>query len=136
MPQILLLHLRNHLLRHVEEAGDIGIHNQIVVFFGVVGERLRNEDSSIVDQQINTVEMLEGCFHHLGRGFLLAHLSIHEDEIRRRFEVLRLTDRAGGAHDTPAAFEQRLGDAQADSAGSAGDDGDRLWLVFIECLSG
>ena len=37
-----------------------------------------------------------------------------------------LGHRAGGAHDTPAAFEQRLGDAQADSAGSAGDDGDSL----------
>ena len=27
MPRILLLHLRNHLLRHVEEAGDVGIHH-------------------------------------------------------------------------------------------------------------
>jgi hypothetical protein len=32
----LLLHLRNNLLRHEEEAGDVGIHDQIVVFYGVV----------------------------------------------------------------------------------------------------
>jgi hypothetical protein len=51
-----------------------------------------------------------------------AGFSIHEDEIRRRLQVLRLADRAGGAHDTPAAFEQRLCEAQANSAGSAGDD--------------
>ena len=68
MPRILLLHLRNHLLRHVKEAGDVRIHHQIVVFFGVVGERLRNEDSGIIDQQINTVEKLEGCIHHAGAG--------------------------------------------------------------------
>ena len=126
MPRILLLHLRNHLLRHVEKAGDVGIHYQIVVFFSVVGKRLRNEDSGIVDQQINTAEMLEGCFYHLDGGFLFADLSIHEDEIGRRLKVLRLADRAGGADDTPTAFEERLCEAQADSAGSAGDDGDGL----------
>jgi hypothetical protein len=38
---MLLLHLRNDLLRHEEEAGDVGIHHQIVVFFSVVCERLR-----------------------------------------------------------------------------------------------
>ena len=72
MPGILLLHLRNHLLRHVEEAGDVGIHHQVVVFFGVVGERLRHIDSSIVNQQINTAEMFEGCVYHLDGGFFLA----------------------------------------------------------------
>ena len=41
--------------------------------------------------------MAEGCFHRDG-GFLLADLSIHEDEIRRRLEVPRLADRAGGPH--------------------------------------
>ena len=79
--------------------------------------------------------MLEACFHRLDGGFLLADLSIHKDEIRRRLEVLRLADRAGGTHDTPAAFEQCLCDAQADSAGSAGDDGDRLLgCIHIESL--
>ncbi len=126
MPRILLLHLRNHLLRHVEEAGDVGIHHQVVVFFGVVGERLRHIDSSIVNQQINTAEMFDGCVYHLDGGFFLADVSIHEDELRRRPKVLRAADRAGGAHHAPAAFEQCLCHAQADSARSAGDDGDRL----------
>ena len=40
--------------------------------------------------------------------------------------VLRAADRAGGAHHAPAAFEQCLCHAQADSARSAGDGGDRL----------
>jgi hypothetical protein len=40
--------------------------------------------------------------------------------------VLRAADRAGGAHHAPATFEQCLCHAQADSARSAGDDGDRL----------
>ena len=128
MPRILLLHLRNHLLRHVEEAGDVGIHHQIVFFFGVVGERLRKEDPGVVDQQIDATEVLEGCFHHLGGGFLLADLSIHEDDIGRRLELLRLGDGAGGADDAPATFEERLGQAQTDSAGSASDDGDRSCL--------
>src|SRR5262249_50087320 len=103
-----------------------GIHHQIVVFFGVAGERLRNKNSRIVHQQINTAEMLEGGFHHLDGGFLLADLSIHKDEIRRRIKVLRPGDGAGGGNDTPTAVEQGLCNAQADSAGSAGDDGDGL----------
>ena len=123
MLRILLLHLRNYLLRHVEEAGDVGIHHQVVVFFGVFGERLRNKDSGVVNQQINTAEMFEGCVYHLEGGFPLAHISIHQDEIGRRLKVLRAPDRAGGAHHAPAAFEQCLGHAQADAAGSAGYDG-------------
>src|SRR5260370_6530417 len=88
--------------------------------------------------------MLEGCFHHLDGGFLLADLSIHKGEIRRRLEVIRPANRAGGGHDTPATCEEGLGDAQADSAGRAGDDGDGLlggihrmsfWLNFCTSIT-
>ena len=61
--------------------------------------------------------MLESCFHHFDSGFLFAGISIHQDEIRRRLEVLRVAYHAGGGHEAPAALEQRLGNAQADSAG-------------------
>src|ERR1700756_4673743 len=49
----------------------------------------------------------------------------------RSFDLLIVR---GGTHDTPAAFEQCLCDAQADSAGSAGDDGDGL-LIGIHRMS-
>jgi len=54
--------------------------------------------------------MLDGCFHHLDGGFLLADLSIYENELRRRLEVLRLADGARGGHDTPATCAEGLGD--------------------------
>ena len=132
---MLLLHLRNDLLRHEEGAGDVGIHHQIVVFFSVVCERLRKEDSGIVDQQIDTAEMIEGCFHHLDGGFLIADLSIHKDEIRRRLEVIRPANvrevattrqpRARRACVTPRPIPL---DAPVTMATGCS-------VVFIECLS-
>ena len=135
---MLLLHLRNDLLRHEEEAGDVGIHHQIVVFFSVVGERLRKEDSGIVNQQINLAEMFESCVYYFDGGFPFAYISVHKDEIRQRLKVLRTADRVGRAHHAPAAFEKCLDHTQADSAGSAGDDGYRLLCCIHResfCLS-
>jgi hypothetical protein len=54
-----------------------------------------------MDRADHTPEMRDGCLHDFNSGFLLADLSIHEDKIRRRLEVLRLADRAGGSHDAP-----------------------------------
>ena len=108
MPRTLLLHLRNHLLRHVEETGHIGIHHQIVVIYGVVSERLGNVNPGIVNQEINPAEMLKSCVYCLNRGFFLADVSTNEDEIRRRLELIRVTDAAGDGDDTPTLFEQSL----------------------------
>ena len=40
--RILLPHLRDHLLRHEEETGHIGVHYQVIVVLGVLGEWLGN----------------------------------------------------------------------------------------------
>src|SRR5215813_11434980 len=76
---------------------------------------------------IDTAEMFDGCVYHHDGGFLLADLSINEDEIRRRLQLLRLADPAGGTDDAPVAFEQGLCYAQTNAAGSAIDDRDSLF---------
>jgi hypothetical protein len=70
--------------------------------------------------------MVERYVRYLDRGFLMARVSIYQDEIRRWLELLRFADGARGGDDTPATLKQRLCEAKADSAGSAGDDGDGL----------
>jgi hypothetical protein len=57
----------------------------------------------MVDQQINTAEMLEGCFYYLDGCFLLADLSIDEDEIRQLFD-----DRQVSCNQCPNAQEQKF----------------------------
>jgi hypothetical protein len=84
--RILLLHLRDHLLRHEEVAGHIGGHYQIVVVLGVLGERLGNENPCVVNQQVDTAEMLDCCLRYFDGGFLLADVTVDEDEIGRRFD--------------------------------------------------
>jgi hypothetical protein len=79
--RILLLHLRDHLLRHEEVAGHIGVHYQIVVVLGVLGERLGNENACFVNQQVDTAEMLDCCLRYFDGGFLLADVTVDEDEI-------------------------------------------------------
>ena len=81
MPRLLLLHLRDHLLRHEEVAGHIGVHYQIVVVLGVLGERLGNENACVVNQQVDTAEMLDCCLRYFDGGFLLADVTVDEDEI-------------------------------------------------------
>jgi DinB superfamily len=51
---------------------------------------------------------------------------------KRHFGVvhLRVADGAGGARKTPAVFEQRMCDAEADSVGRSRDDGDGLLSCF------
>ena len=126
MSRILLLHLRDHLLRHEEETGHIGVHYQIVVVLGVIGERLRNENPCVVNQQVDTAEMLDRRFRHFDGGFLLADVSVDEDEIGRRFELLRLADSPRSSDHAIAVFEKCQRDSEADSTGSARHNGDRL----------
>jgi hypothetical protein len=79
--RILLLHLRDHLLRHEEVAGHICVYYQIVVVLGLLGERLGNENACVVDQQVDTAEMLDCCLRYFDGGFLLADVNVDEDEI-------------------------------------------------------
>jgi hypothetical protein len=106
VPGFLLFHLRNHLLGHVKETGHIGIHHQIVIIFGVVSERLGNVNSGIVNQEINPAEMLKSGVYCVNRGFFLAGVSTNKDEMRRRLELIRLTDGAGDGDDAPILFEE------------------------------
>ncbi len=70
--------------------------------------------------------MLEGCFYHLDGGFLFADLSItrtRSGEGLSSFDLLIVRE-------VPTTRQPRsssaCSEAQADSAGSAGDDGDGL----------
>jgi hypothetical protein len=79
--------------------------------------------------------MFDGCVYHLDGGFPLAHVSIHEDEIRRRRKVLRAADRAGGAttrqpRSSSACVTPRPIPLEAPVTTATG-----CWVVFIECLS-
>jgi hypothetical protein len=98
----------------------------IVVVLGVLGERLGNENPCVINQQVDTTEMLDCGFRYFDRGFLLADFIIDEDEIGRRFELLRLANSPRSSDDAVAAFNQRLSKAEAYSTGRAGDDGNGL----------
>jgi hypothetical protein len=68
-PEFWFLHLRDHLLRHEEGADHIGVFYQIVVVFG---ERLGNGNACVVNQQVDTAEMLDCCLRYFDGGLLLA----------------------------------------------------------------
>src|SRR5262249_44633371 len=90
----------------------------------VVGERLRKVDPSVVDEQVDALEVLHGSIGYLRGRRLLGDVSVHEDETRRGLQILRVADRARIGDDTIATLEKRTGDPQADAARSAGDDSD------------
>ena len=140
MSRILLLHLRDHLLRHEKETGHIGVHYSIVVFLGVLSERLGNENPCVVNQQIDTAEMLDCRFRYVDGGFLLAAVTVDEDEIGRRFKLFRLADRPRSSHNGVAVFDKCQRDSEANSTGSTRYNCDRLLyavhtIVFLIATS-
>src|SRR6202795_2898557 len=98
----------------------------MVVVLGVLGERLRNEDSCVVDQQVDTAEMLDCRFRYFDGGFLLTDIAVDEDEIGRCFELLGLANGPRSSDYSIAVFEKCQRDSEADSTGSARYNCDRL----------
>src|SRR6266550_1435896 len=52
----------------VEEAAQIHPGHRVVVLVGVVGERLGDERSGIVDQGVDPAEPVQGVFHDVRAG--------------------------------------------------------------------
>src|SRR5271165_7244524 len=62
--------------------------------------------------------MLDCRFRYFDGGFLLADVTVDEDEISRRFELLRLADSPRSSHHVVAVFDKCQRDSEADSTGS------------------
>jgi hypothetical protein len=54
---------------------------KLVVVLGVLGERLGNENPCVVNQQVDTAEMVDCRFRYFDGGFLLTDIAVDEDEI-------------------------------------------------------
>src|SRR4051794_37555559 len=91
MPALLLQHVRNGKLRNVEETGEIDVEHVAKVVSRVVGERLADKDSGIVDERVDPSESFDGGVDDACRDLTLSNLSGHGDHM----SVLGLLDVAG-----------------------------------------
>jgi hypothetical protein len=94
VPGLLFWHGWDHLLGHVEEAGHVGAHHDFEVLLRVISKQLGDEDASVVDQQIDAAELLEGGIRHPLSGLLASDVPVHQDELNGRVQVLGFADRA------------------------------------------
>ena len=117
---------REHLLQgelgHAEEPGQVDTGHRLVVRQRVLGERLGDEYSGIVDQRVDAAEMLDARGDHaLGRG-RVADIPLDGEHVWvcRRRDVARRRDYS------EAQLAVRADQASADALRCAGDDGDLL----------
>ena len=55
-------HLRYHTLRTQKRAFQIGIEDDVPVCFALFGNRLNNDHSSVVDENVDLAKAVERCF--------------------------------------------------------------------------
>jgi hypothetical protein len=105
----------------VEEAAQVHPGHHLVVLVGVVGERLGDEHSGVVDQGVDPAEPVQGLFDDVRAGARPGQVPLH----REHFGV-GAVDGAGGRDHGVAELAVGDNQARADAAGRAGDDGDFL----------
>jgi hypothetical protein len=101
--------------------------HRVVVLVGVVGERLGDEHSGIVDQGVDPAEPVQGMFDDVRAGARPGQVPRH----REHFGV-GAVDGAGGRDHGVAELAVGGNQARADAAGRAGDDGDFLSGVHYQ----
>src|ERR1700745_3698843 len=92
MSELLPAHLLNSELGNVEETrkGCCIYHSKL--FDRLFGERLRDKDSRIVHQQINSLKVLDRDGDYLLRGLLKSNIAIDQFQIRRVLQGHRRPD--------------------------------------------
>ncbi|MOA19913.1 hypothetical protein D3C78_1403230 [compost metagenome] len=126
MPAALLFHVCDHRLGGVHHALEVGVQQGFQVFRAVVDKGLGQEEAGVVDQHLDTAEGFDGGGQELARAGRVGHVAGHANEVVRIAQAgggfLQPLDGAGAADDVVAVVEEGLGQAQADTAGCAGDD--------------
>jgi hypothetical protein len=74
-------HLADRTLRDVEEAGEVHGGGRIEILLRVVGERLADEDSGVVDQRVDAPEPVERLLHHARRRARVGDVAIHSENV-------------------------------------------------------
>jgi hypothetical protein len=80
---LVLRHVGGSLLRGIEEAVQIGGDDGLHIGFGVIGDRLGNEDAGVVDQHIDLAELGDSLIKDGLGGFRLGDIAGDRQEIGR-----------------------------------------------------
>src|SRR5438270_4654278 len=128
MPTALLEHLRHRALRHGEEPGEVDRDDVGVVLGGVIGERLGDEDASVVDQRVDPAELTQALADDRFGGGGIADVTLNgkHADVFRRLDGARVRDYR--VAEFPVCGDERL----SDSLRGPGDDGNLLDLVTHE----
>ncbi|MOA37346.1 hypothetical protein D3C78_1589280 [compost metagenome] len=116
----LLFHLGDGELGDVEEAIDVHRQHIGVVFCGVRGERLGDEDPGVVDQGIDATETGHRFTDDTPGGFRFADVTGHGENVR----IGGWLDRARSGDDPVTEFTKGFDHTVAETLGCAGDDDD------------
>ena len=117
-------HLSDRTLSDVEEPGEVDRRDRGVLIEGVVGERLADEESGVVDQRVDPTEPVECQFDHALGGLRLGDVTRYREHVG----FAGRADRARGRDDRITGSTERRCDALADALRGAGDDRDLLRL--------
>ena len=124
------LHLGDGQLGDVEEAVEVHRQHVGVVFSGVRGERLGDEDPGVVDQRIDTAKTCDRFADNTLCGGGFADVAGHGEDVR----IGRRLDRTRSGDDLVTEFTEGLDHAVAETLGCASDDNDFFRIAHDEPL--
>ena len=130
-PQRLSLHFRHHGPDQVEGGREVDGRDGVPLLFRKIFHRGDMLDAGVVDDDVDLAEFGPGGVGHGADGFRLAHAGAGIGDFDAGFPSQGEAQgfRSGLAspeaveHDIGALGGQGSGDAEADAAGGAGDDG-------------
>src|SRR5438309_11463481 len=100
MPTALFEHRRDRALRHGIEPGEVDRDDVGVVLGGVIGERLGDEDASVVDQRVDPAELTQALADDLSGGGGIADVTLNG----KHLDVFRRLDGGRLPYDWTAGF--------------------------------
>ena len=130
LPDLRLVHVRNHRARGEPCAGQIDVDNLLPFGEAHVGDALgRPRDAGIVHENVDAPECLERFVGHLFAIGFLRHIGLHEDRLGADFfqlgaGLLHRIDGARREHDLRARGAVFERDLLSDSVSATGDDCD------------
>jgi hypothetical protein len=114
------------VLGEAKNTGEVDIYNRRPVFFRVIGGRGAADDASVVDEDIDTAEVLHGFFYETSANSGIAYIAGESDAVHSDFcdQLLGSFGCVNGAvdGDAGASFGQRDGNACAEAARRTGDE--------------
>mmetsp|Transcript_5199 Transcript_5199/g.19368 ORF Transcript_5199/g.19368 Transcript_5199/m.19368 type:complete len:476 (-) Transcript_5199:1242-2669(-) len=127
-------HALAHLLRDEEGAARVGVHHEVVVVLGDVGEALGGADAGVVDQDVQRADLGLGMGHGGLDADDIGDVQRHDMGVAAAAfdlgaQVLEPLDTAAGQHDTGTGLGQGLGELRAQAAGRTGDQGHAAFEV-------